>query len=247
MTFISGGTRAGYTRRRYRTQEEIHIVTDPKYWDARPVPARVTLEGRYCRLEPLDANAHATDLFEASMAPGAEERFRYLTEKPQDRDGFDRWIAQAAVSADRLFFGVIDKQTGRCEGRQSYMRITPEHGVIEIGAILWGPAIARTRVVTEGLFLSVQHAFDTLGYRRVEWKCDSRNVPSHRAALRFGFSFEGVFRQHMVNKGHNRDTEWFAIIDRDWPAIRSAFERWLAPDNFDERGQQKSRLEDLRA
>jgi RimJ/RimL family protein N-acetyltransferase len=227
-------------------QEETHIITDLAHWESRPVPARVTLEGRYCRLEPLDARAHSNDLFEASMAPGAEERFRYLSEKPQDRKGFDRWIAQAAVSADRLFFGVIDRETRRCEGRQSYMRITPEHGVVEIGAILWGPKISRTRVATEALFLSVQHAFDTLGYRRVEWKCDSRNAPSHRAALRFGFTFEGVFRQHMVNKGHNRDTEWFSILDRDWPAIRNGFERWLAPENFDERGQQKSRLAALR-
>lgn len=215
-------------------------------WKPPAAPQRVTLEGRYCRLEPLDPLVHAKHLFDASMAPGVEGRFRYLMENPQDRSGFERWVARAATTEDPLFFAVINAESGRCEGRQSYMRITPEHGVIEIGAILWGPAIARTRVSTEALYLAAQHAFDTLGYRRFEWKCNSENEPSRRAALRFGFSYEGLFRQHMVVKGQNRDTAWFAMIDRDWPAIRSAFQRWLAPANFDDHGQQKVRLETLR-
>ncbi|HET9316548.1 MAG TPA: GNAT family protein, partial [Vicinamibacteria bacterium] len=158
-------------------------------WRARPRPERVVLEGRYCRLEPLDPGRHADSLFAASSAPGAADRFRYLWEAVPDRAQFDGWIARAAVSEELLFHGVVDRATGRCEGRQAYLRITPEHGVIEIGAILWGPAIARTRVATEALALYARHAFDLLGYRRLEWKCDARNEPSRRAAERFGFTF----------------------------------------------------------
>jgi RimJ/RimL family protein N-acetyltransferase len=203
------------------------------------------LEGRFCRLEPLDPIRHGDQLFAASMAPGGEERFRYLLDSPQDRADFEVWLARAAVSEDPMFYAVIDLSTGRCEGRQCFMRITPDHGVIEVGSILWGPRIARTRVATEALFLFARHAFDKLGYRRFEWKCDGLNEPSMRAARRFGFTYEGTFRQHMVVKGQNRDTAWFAIIDTDWPAIRQAFEQWLEPTNFDHQGRQKMRLEDL--
>ncbi len=215
-------------------------------WKGCPRPARVAFAGAYCRLEPLAPVSHGDQLFAASMAPGAAERFRYLFAAPQDRAGFDAWLAQAAVSDDPLFFAVIDRASGRCEGRQTLMRMTPEHGVIEIGNILWGPAIARTRVATEALFLTARHVFEELGYRRFEWKCDARNAPSRRAALRFGFSFEGIFRQHMVIKGENRDTAWYAITDGDWPAARDAFVRWLKPDNFDGDGRQKMRLGGLR-
>lgn len=193
-------------------------------------------------MEPLDPLRHGDQLFAASMAPGAEDRFRYLFDTPQDRTAFDGWLARAAVSEDPLFYGVIDSASQRCEGRQALMRITPEHGVIEIGSILWGPAIARTRIATEALFLFARYAFEELCYRRFEWKCDSRNEPSKRAARRFGFMYEGAFRQHMVIKGRNRDTAWFAIIDSDWPSIRRAFEQWLAPANFDAAGRQKVRL-----
>jgi len=215
-------------------------------WQPRPRPARVTLEGQFCRLEPLDPARHGDQLFAASMAPGAEDRLRFLFESPQDRAAFEGWLARAAASDDPLFFAVIDRSSQRCEGRQAFLRITPEHGVIEIGSILWGPAIARTRVATESLFLSAQYAFDELAYRRFEWKCNARNEPSVRAARRFGFTYEGTFRQHMVVKGQSRDTAWFAITDGEWPAIRRAFERWLAPDNFDQHGRQHARLEDLR-
>jgi RimJ/RimL family protein N-acetyltransferase len=204
------------------------------------------LEGRFCRLEALDPVRHGDQLFAASMAPGAEERFLYLFDSPQDRAGFEDWLARAAASEDPMAYAVIDLSSGHCGGRQSLMRIAPEHGVIEVGNILWGPAIARTRVATEALFLFARHVFDQLGYRRFEWKCDARNEPSMRAARRFGFTYEGTFRQHMVVKGQNRDTAWFAIIDTDWPAIRKAFEQWLQPANFDHQGRQKMRLEDLR-
>lgn len=218
---------------------------DLSRWTARPRPDGSTLEGRWCRLEKLDPARHGDCLYEASVAPGAEQRFRYLFE-PQhaDRTEFDTWTKRAISSEDPLFYAVIDPATGRAEGRQALMRITPEHGVIEIGSILWGPQIARTRVATEALFLFARYSFDTLGYRRFEWKCDALNEPSRRAALRFGFVFEGIFRNHMVVKGKNRDTAWFAITDAEWPRIRIGMERWLDPSNFDAEGRQRMSLKE---
>ncbi len=208
----------------------------------RPRPERVTLEGRYCRLEPLEAARHGAALFDASAATGAEARFRYMAEEPPTPANFEAWLARAAHSSDPLFFGVVDRSNGRCEGRQALMRIVPEQGVIEVGSIVWGPSLARTRGATEALYLTTRYVFEELGYRRLEWKCDALNEPSRRAALRFGFTFEGVFRQHMVVKGRNRDTAWFALLDRDWPERKAAFEAWLAPENFDEAGRQRTRL-----
>jgi len=205
-------------------------------------PARAELAGRWCRLEPLDPDRHGDALFDASMAPGAEERFRWLFEPPRPRADFDGWLRHVCASDDPLFFAVVDAATGRCEGRQAFMRITPEHGVIEIGHVLWGPRMARTRIATQALYLAARHVFDDLGYRRFEWKCNSRNEPSRRAALRFGFVFEGIFRQHMVHKGENRDTAWFALTDGDWHHLRAGYERWLAPENFDAAGQQRATL-----
>ena len=179
-------------------------------WSARPRPARAPLEGRYVRLEPLE-HEHADTLYQAASAEGAEDRFRWLFESaPQNRAEFDAWIAHASASTDPLFFAVIDKETGRAEGRQALMRIDQAHGVIEIGNIMWGPALQQTRMATEALFLFADHIF-ALGYRRFEWKCNDMNAPSKRAALRFGFRPEGVFRQHMVVKSANRDTAWFAM------------------------------------
>lgn len=221
-------------------------MTDLATWQPRPRPARINLEGRFCRLEPLDPARHGDDLFAAAMAPGAEERFRFLFDSPQERSGFDAWLARSAATADPMFHAVIDLSSGRCEGRQSLMRMTPEHGVIEIGNILWGPKIARTAVATEALYVCARHIFDELGYRRFEWKCDAGNAPSVSAARRFGFVFEGIFRQHMVVKGHNRDTAWFAITDKQWPTLRQAFEHWLEPSNFDRDGRQRVRLEEIR-
>ncbi|AYG60072.1 GNAT family N-acetyltransferase [Rhizobium jaguaris] len=212
-------------------------------WNGVPRPERITLEGRYARLEPLGAARHGADLLASAQASGAEDRFRYLFEEaPADVAAFTPWLEKAAASTDPLFFATIDKRTGKAEGRQALMRIDPVHGVIEIGSILWGPAIARSRVTTETLYLFATYIFDTLGYRRFEWKCHNLNEPSKRAAERFGFTFEGIFRQHMVAKGRNRDTAWFAIIDADWPRLKAGYERWLSPENFDEAGQQKSKL-----
>ena len=162
-----------------------------------------------------------------------------------DRTGFEGWLERSAGSSDPLFWAVVDKRTGRAEGRQALMRIDAGHGVIEIGSILWGPAMAGTRVATEAQFLFACHVFDDLGYRRFEWKCDDRNQASKRAALRFGFRFEGIFRQHMVVKGQNRDTAWFSIIDHDWPALKARYLAWLDPANFDGEGRQRQRLQDI--
>lgn len=218
-------------------------MTDLKAWTGAARPSRTVLDGRYARLEPLDAARHGAQLLESAQAPGAEARFRYLSEDaPRDRDEFDPWLRKAQASDDPLFFAVIDRATGIAHGRQALLRIDPIHGVIEIGAILWGPGIARGRVATEALYLAVRHVFDTLGYRRFEWKCNSRNEPSRRAAIRFGFQFEGIFHQHMVVKGQNRDTAWFAMLDGDWPGLKARYETWLAPENFDAAGIQKRKL-----
>lgn len=205
-----------------------------------PRPARVVLEGRYARLEPL-ALAHAEQLLAASLDPAS---FTFLFDfAPKDVGEMRAWISRFVPGEDPLFHAVIDKASGKVGGRQSLLRITPEHGVIEIGHILWGPPIARTRVATEALYLSAKHVFEDLGYRRYEWKCNNLNEPSKAAAKRFGFTYEGVFRQHMWVKGASRDTAWFAMIDKDWPQLRAAYERWLAPENFDAAGRQRARLD----
>ncbi len=215
---------------------------DLRNWKGVSRPERTVLDGQYVRLEPLDAERHAPTLFEAAIAPGADDRFRYLAEgPPSDFEELHRWAVKAAASSDPLFFAVIDKRTGRAEGRQSFMRIDAGNGVIEIGNIMWGPAIARARAATEALFLFANYAFG-LGYRRFEWKCNDLNLPSKRAAERFGFKFEGLFRQHMVVKGLNRDTAWFSIIDADWPQLRMGYEYWLRPENFTSLGEQRAKL-----
>jgi RimJ/RimL family protein N-acetyltransferase len=218
-------------------------MMDLSAWNGVPRPERVVLEGRYTRLEPLDPARHGADLLRSAQQPGSDDRFRYLFEtSPVDATAFSAWLDKASTGQDPMFSAVIDKATGKAEGRQALMRIDPVHGVIEIGSILWGPAIARTRVCTEALYLFAHYVFDTLGYRRFEWKCNNLNESSKRAAERFGFTFEGIFRQHMVAKGQNRDTAWYAIIDADWPRLKAGYEAWLQPKNFDAAGQQKNRL-----
>lgn len=216
---------------------------DLSNWRGVKPPERITLDGRYAKLVPINTALHAADLLASAREPGGEDRFRYLFDDvPPDLAELSNWLEANSASSNSLFFAVIDKATGRAEGRQALMRIEPAHGVIEIGHILWGPAIARTRVTTEALYLFASYVFDTLGYRRLEWKCHELNEPSKRAAERFGFSFEGVFRQHMVAKGQNRDTAWFSIIDADWPRLKAGYEAWLRPENFDEHKQQRSKL-----
>lgn len=208
----------------------------------RPRPDRTVIEGRYTRLEPLEA-AHVEDLYAASAGEDNRSRFEFLFEAPPKSPAMVReWVEKVRTIDDPLFFAVVDAGTGRCEGRQALLNINPAHGTIELGGIYWGPAIARTRVATEAAFLHMQYAFDGLGYRRFEWKCNDRNTASRRAAERFGFTFEGVFRQHMVVKGLNRDTAWYSIIDVEWPAIRAAYDRWLDRGNFSPEGRQFEKL-----
>ncbi len=216
-------------------------------WTARPAPQKVVLEGRTCRLEPLSAAAHGDDLFVAATEGDAAARFAWLAIlPPESRDAFQSWLDGAENHAESIYWAVICNETGRAVGRQSLMRIDAANGVVEVGDIHWGPAMQRTALATEALFLHAQYVFETLGYRRFEWKCNNENTPSKRAALRFGFEFEGLFRQHMVIKGANRDTAWYSMIDKEWPVMREAFGRWLAPDNFDSEGRQIARLEDIR-
>lgn len=227
---------------------ESGLPIGPRLMDPGPArrPERIILDGRFCRLEPIDAKRHGDDLYRASTPTDAPRRFRYLFENPPtSRLEIEQYITKAAASADPMVWAVIDKRTGRCEGRQTLMRITPEHKVIEIGSIYWGPAISQTPVTTEANFLFARYVFDELGYRRYEWKCDALNAPSRRAAERFGFTYEGHFRRAVINKGRSRDTTWFAMVDEEWPALKAAYEQWLDPANFDAQGKQKSSLGDL--
>lgn len=217
-------------------------ASDLTDWSGVPFPQRAPLQGGYTRLEPLDPDRHVDALYQAASAEGAQERFRYLPDRPPvDRADLQDWIRRAVETSDPMFFAVIDRATGRAEGRQALMRIDTANGVAEIGNIMWGPAMTRTRIATEALYLFADHIFG-LGYRRFEWKCDDLNVPSKRAAQRFGFTFEGVFRQDRVVKGLNRNTAWFSIIDSEWPRLREGYRRWLAPDNFDADGRQREKL-----
>lgn len=223
-------------------------MEDLSQWTPRPRPERQPMEGRYVRLEPLDAGRHGEGLFEASSTPDRDDRFRWLYDHaPESRTAFQPWLDKAAASDDPLYFAVIDKASGRVAGRQSFMRIDTANGVIEIGNILWNGLVARKPAATEALYLFARHAFDDLGYRRFEWKCNAENEPSRSAALRFGFAYEGTFRQHVIVKGRNRDTAWFAMIDKDWQTIGRALQEWLDPENFDSEGQQKRRLGEIRA
>lgn len=209
---------------------------------ANSAPQPVVLEGRYVRLEPL-AQQHAADLYAVSTMTGGSERYRWLfSDAPQSLTEMEARIEQGKAVADPSYVAVIDKRSGKTVGQQGWMRIRPEHGSIEIGGIYWGLPMARTPLATEALFLFAQHAFDDLGYRRFEWKCNNGNEPSKAAAQRFGFQFEGVFRQDMILKGESRDTAWFSILDSEWPAMRAEYQRWLDPDNFDADGMQKTRL-----
>ena len=205
-------------------------------------PSRVVLDGRYARLEPL-LEAHAEDLFAAATVPDAQQRFTYLPSYPPESIEVTRaWIAEQRTATDPIAFAVIDKATGKAGGWQQMMRIVPKDGVIEIGNVYWGPALSRTPVATEALYLFARHVFEELGYRRFEWKCNNGNEPSKAAAARFGFTYEGLFRQHMIVKGANRDTAWFSMLDGEWPTRKAGFERWLDPSNFDADGKQKTRL-----
>jgi len=223
---------------------------EPLDWSARPAPSVTqAIEGPTVRLEPLDPDRHGPSLFAAAQGPGADPLlWTYLSYGPfADAGEFTAWLRASAASTDPLFYAIVDRASGQARGMASYLRITPAHGVIEIGHIWFGAGLQRTPEATEAIYLLSRHAFDDLGYRRLEWKCDALNARSRRAADRFGFTFEGIFRQHVVVKSRNRDTAWFAIVDRDWPVIRAAYEAWLSPNNLDSEGRQRRSLAEMRA
>jgi RimJ/RimL family protein N-acetyltransferase len=216
-------------------------------WTARARPPRATFEGRYCRLEPLDAARHAADLYDAYSRAGDGRDWTYMSAGPfADAASYRAYAEQAAASADPQHYAVIDRSTQRAVGTLALMRIDPANGVIEVGFVTFSPLLKRTPVSTEAQYLLMKHVFDDLGYRRYEWKCDSLNAPSRQTAARLGFQFEGIFRQAIVYKGRNRDTAWFSIIDNEWPARRADFEQWLAPENFDAQGVQRKSLAEIR-
>ena len=229
--------------------DERTINDDPLDRDlACTAPDRRPLVGQTVRLEPLDPAAHAAGLFDVSHGfPEAGEVWRYLPIGPfPDLAAFRDWLDGCAAPSDPLAFAICDLAGDKMMGMASFMRIVPTHGVIEIGFIWFGPRFQGTRQSTEALFLMMDHAFTRLGYRRLEWKCNGLNEKSRAAARRLGFRFEGVFHQHMVVKGRNRDTAWFSILDEEWPALRASFLAWLAPSNFDAEGRQRQQLADFR-
>ena len=210
-------------------------------------PERGTLEGRWITLVPLDPQAHAEALYEGSNGDAAREAvWTWLFDGPYPSpDEFRTNVEAKARSTDPLFFAVIDNASGRAVGYQTLMRVDAANRVIEVGNVMYTPAMQRTAGATEAQYLFARYVFEELGNRRYEWKCNAFNTPSRRAAERFGFTFEGIFRQHMIVKGRNRDTAWFATLDGEWPARKAAYERWLTPENFNDKGHQKLRLSEL--
>lgn len=215
-------------------------------WRARlGEPQRRVHPGRYVRLEPLDAARHAAALYRA-VADADASLWDYMGYGPfPDRTAFHTWADAQAKSREPLFLAIVDASDDGPGGMAAFLRNAPAHGVIEIGHIWFAPHLQRTRAASEAIYLMMVHAFDDMGYRRLEWKCDARNAASRRAALRFGFRHEGLFRQHMIVKARNRDTAWYALMDREWPAVKRAFARWLAPENFDAAGRQREPLSAL--
>jgi RimJ/RimL family protein N-acetyltransferase len=218
-------------------------VVDPS---PAPRPQRTALAGRYATVTALDPALHAESLYAATAGPANDRLWRYLFEGPfATRTDFDVYLARIAQSEDPLYYAILDTATGAAVGQAAYLRIEPAHRCIEVGAILYAPSLQRTPAATEAMYLMARHVLEDLGYRRYEWKCDALNAPSRRAAPRLGFTYEGVFRQHLIIKGRNRDTAWFSMLDSEWPARKAAFERWLDPANFDADGRQKTSLSAL--
>jgi RimJ/RimL family protein N-acetyltransferase len=212
-------------------------------WTPAQRPGRTQLRGSHALLRPVNAQTDAEPLFAVSRDPAL---WTYLPDGPYDSlADLQRMLRWAETSDDPHYFTLTTLPGERPAGIASYLRIAPEHGVIEIGHIWLGTPLRRTTAATEAIFLLARHAFDDLGYRRLEWKCDALNAPSRKAAERFGFTFEGIFRKHMVVKRRSRDTAWYAITDDDWPTIRAGFEAWLSPENFDAEGVQKRDLRSL--
>lgn len=223
------------------------VGADLAGWQAAQPPTATRLEGRTCTLEMLDPVRHTADLFEAFSQASDGRDWTYLPAGPfATREEYAEWLVRAVKGDDPRHYAVIDNGTGRAVGSLALMRITPEHGVIEVGWVMFSPLMQRTPMSTEAQYLLMRYAFDELRYRRYEWKCDSLNEPSRRAAERLGFTYEGTFRQAVVSQGRNRDTSWFSVIDGEWPRLRDAFSQWIDPNNFDEAGRQRQSLAELR-
>ncbi|MFJ1730743.1 GNAT family N-acetyltransferase [Streptomyces sp. NPDC088254] len=217
-------------------------------WTVRPAPARVTLVGRLCRVEPLDVDRHADDLYHAYALAADGRDWTYMMAGPfADQDDYRSHAVAMTQTDDPLHYAVVDLATGKAMGTLSLMRQEPSDGVVEVGNVAFSPLLKQTPVSTEAQFLLMSYVFDELGYRRYEWKCDSLNAPSRKAALRLGFTFEGIFRQAVVYKGRNRDTAWYSVIDSEWPQVGKALREWLSPDNFDADGRQRQSLSAVRA
>ena len=215
-------------------------------WTARSTPPRTAMEGRFCRVEPLEPARHAADLFAANALEGTGRSWTYLMQEPfHDLDAYRAWLVQVAKADDPLFHAIVDLSTGKAVGVAAFMRIDLANGVIEVGNINYSPLLQQTSAATEAMYLMMRRVFDELGYRRYEWKCDALNAPSRAAAQRLGFKFEGIFRQATIYKNRNRDTAWYSILDSEWPSLKAAFEKWLDPANFDEAGRQIRKLREL--
>jgi RimJ/RimL family protein N-acetyltransferase len=215
-------------------------------WSPRPLPRRSPIEGRFCRVEPLDPGCHAADLFAANSEDADGRNWTYLPHGPYPSfDLYREYLDAAARRDDPLVHAIVDRPSGHAVGVASLMRIDPAAGVVEVGGINYSPRLQRRPAATEAMYLLMRRVFDELGYRRYEWKCDALNALSRAAALRLGFRYEGLFRQATVYKGRSRDTAWFSILDREWPVLRAAFERWLDPANFDGDGRQRISLASL--
>jgi RimJ/RimL family protein N-acetyltransferase len=215
-------------------------------WDGARAPQRKILDGSWCYLEIVDVERHAESLYQSYAENADASSWTYLPYGPFDSlDDYRSWLATEACNSDPLFYAIIDKRNGRAVGLASYLRIKPASGSIEVGHIHFADSIKRSLIATEVMYLMMRQVFDW-GYRRYEWKCDALNEPSRRAALRLGFQFEGIFRQALVYKGRNRDTAWYSVIDHEWPRLERAFEQWLAPQNFDADGKQRSGLQQIR-
>jgi RimJ/RimL family protein N-acetyltransferase len=215
-------------------------------WRPRPRPPRNAMAGRYCAVEPLQPGIHAADLYQAYMEDKEHRVWTYMSYGPfHTFENYRSWLESYCNGDDPLFHAVIDLKTSRATGVASYLNVKPDVGVVEVGHINYSPRLQKTPAATETMFLMMRRAFDELGYRRYEWKCDALNAASRRAAERLGFVFEGVFRQATIYKSRNRDTAWYSIIDAQWLALKSAFERWLEPGNLDAQGRQIKRLSDF--
>ena len=222
-------------------------MRDLANWTAHAAPQPVSLTGRFVMIEPYKRSVHARALWEAFGGPDMNELIRYFPSGPFDNaEEVGDWL-DAASPAGVIVNVFRSRRNGEVVGMGSYMRPDPTNGVVEIGSVAHGPAMMRSPMSTEAHYLLAKHVFETLDYRRYEWKCHNENLPSKRTAERLGFTFEGVFRQHIISKGANRDTAWYSMIDSEWPALNRAFEAWLAPENFDAEGQQIRRLLDFRA